>query len=365
MRDSEDKIQFITDDLANIPDLEPGEPFMVEGGNELYVGNGTENIKISGSGNDITVNLVAPDAANNIQLNHEHVGALPVVNPVAQGSVSAPAFISSPWRPAAFAGDKNGVAYFLYDHGGENWAGMGVRVDGMAWIRSGTSNANASTVWFPAGTDNRYAIWVNGVPLSHIYFSAHGGTIHGNVHVLGWMHVNGAVATDSTIVAGGQITSHSEIHAGGRMFAGGGMVPSAAHLLGPDAWTIHPWVDGVHPDLHYRHPHWGAGTVHTFPLAIRARPAVHYIGHARVSINQFSEVIFQISVNAHLSHWQHVTTVPAGFRPVIGEALMSGHSWTGNWHDPATFRVNADGTVQFLGASGSLSSWASGTYVAH
>jgi len=44
----EDKIQFITDNLTNIPTLEKGEPFMVEGGNELYVGNGNENVRISG-----------------------------------------------------------------------------------------------------------------------------------------------------------------------------------------------------------------------------------------------------------------------------------------------------------------------------
>ena len=148
MRENEDKIQFITDDIANIPDLEKGEPFMVEGGNELYVGNGTENVKIAG-GSDITVNAVPPDADGNIQINHTHVGALPVVNPVAQGA------LTHVFRGGA-TGNKADVVHFLYNISEENWAGWGIRDgDGMPWFRVGASNEVATEFWFPPG-NNRH-----------------------------------------------------------------------------------------------------------------------------------------------------------------------------------------------------------------
>jgi len=359
MRDSEDKIQFITDDIENIPVLEEGEPFMIKGGNKLYIGNGIENIEIS-SDTDITVNLISPDAANNIQLDHTHVGALPVVNPVAQGMVTSPAFLSSPWRTGD-PGDKNGASFFFYDHGGENWAGFGVRSDGMPWIRSGTTNAGATSVWFPAGNAHRESIWVQGVPLSHLFFSTGGGQISGNVHITGWTHINGAVVTDSSISTQGNIITQGELHSAGSATIWGGVRPTDVSVLAPDAWTIHPWVDGVHPNLHYRHPHWGAGTFHTFPLAIRSRPGVSYIGHAHVSINQFQEVIFSIYLNAYVHNGQHITTVPAGFRPVLHQALATGHAF--GIGQAATFRINQNGVVQYVGSNYGGEVWAQCAYV--
>ena len=175
------------------------------------------------------------------------------------------------------------------------------------------------------------------------------------------LHVTGAIATNSSVSADGWIVSHTEVRANGRMLAGGGIMPSDASLLGPDAWTIHPWVDGIHPNLHYRHPHWEAGHFHTFPLAIRARPGVSDIGHAHVSINQFQEVIFSIYLNAYVHNGQHITTVPAGFRPVLHQALATGHAF--GIGQAATFRINQSGVVQYVGTNYGGEVWAQCAYV--